>query len=568
MTRILVIGPTRSGKSAVAERLAAATGHPVVVITPGLVTDAEMAERIAAHRRRRPAGWTTLETADLAAAVMSSAPDDTVLVDALDTWLTRRMGEAGLWTEAAVAPLGAAGRAARDTVLAELTGFWDTAGARPGTTLVVAGQPGWGPTPTDAATRRYLDLHGDAGQRLSAGADRVVLAVAGRAVEVADRLPAALDPPTRSGPPGAVMQREADRGVVVAGRRPPPDDMAGRLREHGDRQVPAGTVDLAVNVVPGPPRWLRDRLEAALDRADAYPDDTQARAAAAARHHRPLEECLVLDGAAEAIWLLAAALRPRLAACVHPSFTEPEAALRACGHPVVRVQRDPAAGWALDPATVPADADLVVVGRPDNPTGVVDPVATVEALARPGRILVVDEAFAELLDDAAGVADRRDLPGVVAVRSLTKLWGLAGLRVGYLVADAELVAQLAAHRQPWPVNALALEAVVACVEADEHRRGRARAVAAERDHLLAALRSVPGLTVWPSAANFVLVHAPGHPDLRRRLLDRGLAVRRGDTFPGLGPDHVRIAVRDRATTDRLVTALSDAVAARPSASRS
>jgi histidinol-phosphate/aromatic aminotransferase/cobyric acid decarboxylase-like protein len=367
-----------------------------------------------------------------------------------------------------------------------------------------------------------VDLHGLAVQALSEAAGEVLLVVGGRALP----LPAVPEP-----------------AVPAA------------LREHGDRQVPAGAVDLAVNVLPGPPQWLAGRLAAMVGDLAGYPDDRAARAAAAARHHRPASECLVVDGAAEAFWLLAQALRPRLAACVHPSFTEPEVALRATGVPVVRVQRR-AGGWALDPAAVPAGADLVVVGRPDNPTGALDPVDTIASLTRPGRTLVVDESFAEFLDDAGGFADRRDLPGVVAVRSLGKLWGLAGLRVGYLVGPAALVDRLAAVRQPWSGNTLALAAIEALTDpaAEPERRERAGEVARRRAELVAALREVPRLEVWDAPANFLLLRSPV-AGLRDRLLAHGLAARRADTFPGLDDRAVRVAVRDAAVHHRLVTAL-------------
>ena len=88
----------------------------------------------------------------------------------------------------------------------------------------------------------------------------------------------------------------------------------------------------------------------------------------------------------------------------------------------------------LDPDLVPAGADLVVLGNPTNPTARLHPVEILERLARPGRILVVDEAFADAVPgEPATLAARRDLPGLVVVRSLTKTWGLAGLRVGYLL---------------------------------------------------------------------------------------------------------------------------------------
>ena len=336
---------------------------------------------------------------------------------------------------------------------------------------------------------------------------------------------------------------------------PDPRDqpLPGPLHDHGDRQVPDGAVDLAVNVWDPTPEWLRAEL-ASVD-LGAYPDPTPAVAAVAARHGVTGVECLPLNGAAEGFWLVAQALRPRLAACVHPSFTAPEAALRAAGVPVHRVHRDPDAGFALDPADVPEEADLVVLGRPDNPTGRLEAPGLVAALARPGRVLVVDEAFADFLPDAASVY-AGGIPGLVCVRSLTKLWGLAGLRVGYLLAAPELVARLRAVRQPWPVSSPALRAIALLAGAEEERRLRADAVARARTELVDALAPAP-VTVWPSPANFLLLR--GEEGLRERLLGHGLAARRAETFPGLDDRYVRVAVHpDPAARAALVAALTSA----------
>ncbi|HEU0287948.1 MAG TPA: Rv2231c family pyridoxal phosphate-dependent protein CobC, partial [Nocardioidaceae bacterium] len=393
-------------------------------------------------------------------------------------------------------------------------------------TWVIAGQPGLGVHAAGPGARRYVDLHGLSVQAVADAADDVFLVVGGR--------------------------------VAPLDRLDPASEVPSALRSHGDAQVPAGAVDLAVNVEPGPPEWLAARLTAAVHDLAGYPDDRPARAAAAARHGRLPEECLVTNGASELFWLLGSVLRPRRAACVHPSFTEPEAALRSSGVPVVRVMRDPDRDWLLDPETVPVDADLVVVGRPDNPTGVLDPVSTIERLCRPGRTVVVDEAFAEFLDDADGFAGLRDLPGLICVRSLTKLWGLAGLRVGYAVGPAALVGRLAERRQPWSPNTLALVALESIVDAEDERRSRAADVARRRSDLIRDLRTVAGLQVWEPHANFVLVQGP-RPGLRDRLLEHGLAARRADTFPGLDDRAIRVAVRDPKTNRRLVAALHDIV---------
>ena len=306
-----------------------------------------------------------------------------------------------------------------------------------------------------------------------------------------------------------------------------------------------------------PPDWLAAPIAAALADLARYPDDGPARAALAARHRRPADEVLLTAGAAQAFTLLAQArLGVRRPVVVHPQFTEPEAALAAAGHRVDRALLPPP--FTLDPEVVPEAADLVVIGNPTNPTSVAHPADTVAALARAGRLLVVDEAFADTVPgEPDSLAARRDLPGLVVLRSLTKTWGLAGLRIGYLLGPADVVARLAAVQPLWPVSTPALAAAVACASdravAAEERI--ARELTARRDHLVAGLAALPAVTVaGRPASNFVLVHVPDGARLRQRLRAAGFALRRGDTFPGLGPDWLRIAVRDTATSDSLLKA--------------
>ena len=331
------------------------------------------------------------------------------------------------------------------------------------------------------------------------------------------------------------------------------------LFHHGDAELAPGLVDLAVNVrADAPPPWLRAVLHASIDAAAAYPDPAPARAAVAAAHGRPEDEVLLTAGAAEAFVLVARALRPGLAAVVHPSFTEPEAALRAVGHPVTRVLLRADDGWRLDPAAVPEDADLVVLGNPTNPTSVLHPAGAVAALARPGRVLLVDEAFADTVPgEPASLAHRRDLPGLLVVRSLTKTWGLAGLRVGYALGPPDLVAALAAQQPHWPVSTPALAALAACTTpaARAEADAWARELAGHRAALLAALPPSVQVVAEPASA-FVLLRVPDGARVREQLRAQGWAVRRGDTFPGLSGDHLRVAVRDPATSGAFAQVLA------------
>ncbi|MGW4395902.1 Rv2231c family pyridoxal phosphate-dependent protein CobC [Amycolatopsis nivea] len=336
------------------------------------------------------------------------------------------------------------------------------------------------------------------------------------------------------------------------------------LHHHGDREVGEGLVDLAVNVrLPAPPSWLRAELAAALDDLAAYPDPTRAAEAVAVRHGRDFADVLVTAGAAEAFTLLAS-LPAEHAVVVHPQFTEPEAALRAAGHPVDRIILSEVDGYRLDPAAVPDSADLVFVGNPTNPTSVLHPADSLRALARPGRVLVVDEAFLDAVPGEVESLAGERIPGVVVVRSLTKTWGLAGLRAGYVLAEPALIARLRAVQPPWSVSTLAAVATVACCRpaALEEAEKLAAAAEADRDYLESGL-AAQGITVLGTPRGpFVLIRVPGGANVRLRLREAGYAVRRGDTFPGLGPDHLRIAVRDRATTDAFLAALANDSGAR------
>lgn len=356
------------------------------------------------------------------------------------------------------------------------------------------------------------------------------------------------------------------------------DDRAGEsgpqqgghdLRHHGDAEVrdaSPGLVDLAVNVRTGtPPAWLRERIADALGSLAAYPDDRAARAAVARRHGLPVDRVLLTAGAAEAFVLLARALKVRRPVVVHPQFTEPEAALRDAGHEVGRVLLREEDGFRLRPDAVPGDADLVVVGNPTNPTSVLHRAADVASLARPGRYLVVDEAFMDALPgEPEALAGRTDVPGLVVLRSLTKTWGLAGLRIGYVLAEPETIAALERAQPLWPVSAPALVAAEACMAADALAEAEDAAVrtAADRAHLLAGLAEFDEVRAVEDAAGpFVLIRVRRAAQVRERLRSLGFAVRRGDTFPGLDGEWLRLAVRDRTTTNRFLLALDQALTA-------
>jgi len=236
------------------------------------------------------------------------------------------------------------------------------------------------------------------------------------------------------------------------------------------------------------------------------------------------------------------ALRPRLVALIAPSFTEPEAVLDAAGVPFEHVVLPPP--FHLADAVVPDAADVVVVGNPTNPTSVLHPREQILALRRTGRLVVVDEAFADAVPGEPDSLAAMSLPDVVVLRSLTKTWALAGLRIGYALGPAEVLDRMTAGRAHWPLGTLQLEAIAACSSARavaEAERG-ARRLRELRGEMVDALTSI-GVDVVDGSAPFVLFAVPDAELMRKHLDGKGIAVRRCDTFVGLPGEYLRAAVR-------------------------
>ncbi|WP_423131024.1 Rv2231c family pyridoxal phosphate-dependent protein CobC [Gordonia malaquae] len=332
---------------------------------------------------------------------------------------------------------------------------------------------------------------------------------------------------------------------------------------HGDADAGPGLIDFAVNVRPGPPPFIVEALTSRIADLAAYPSDADTEAAtarAAALHGRDVRDVLLLGGAAEGFELVAR-LGFSHAALIQPSFTEPARVLIAAGTRVTHVTPPPP--WCLSDAQVPEDADLVVVGNPTNPTSVLHPAADILALRRPGRTILVDEAFADLTLDGGSLEPESvahlAVDDLIVVRSVTKTFGLAGLRAGYLLASPRTIDAMTVGRRHWPLGTLTLTALHACLggAGQAYAHEQARIVAADRAHLVTRLGEIGLSPLAPPRAPYVLLSTPNALDLKVALTGRGFAVRNCANFVGLGSDHLRLAVRPAELTDGLIAAVQD-----------
>lgn len=334
----------------------------------------------------------------------------------------------------------------------------------------------------------------------------------------------------------------------------------------------AEPLDFSANVNPyGMSPAAREAAIAAVDQAIYYPDPKSRRLVSAiAAHDGVNESCICAgNGAADLIIRLAAALAPRRALVLAPTFSEYEDALLQLSCQVQRCTLAEKDGFVPTVSLLDAvvdGIDAVFVCEPNNPTGLCMGRALLLALLTKcrevGAVLVVDECFNGFLPSPASssIIDKVEgEPGLVVLRAFTKLYGMAGLRLGYLLcSDAELLARIEAHGQSWPVSCVAQAAGVAALTDGDWVGSCLQKVADSRAKLACDLTAL-GLEVWPSQANYLMFRSPV-TDLYQRLAQQGVLVRDCSNYHGLGPGFYRVAVKDSASNDLLVKAIGDVLA--------
>jgi threonine-phosphate decarboxylase len=333
---------------------------------------------------------------------------------------------------------------------------------------------------------------------------------------------------------------------------------------------PEMIVDFSSNINPlGPsPRVLRT-LRSHLRWISRYPElHAVGLIRDLARFHNLPEETIVVgNGSTALIYRLPTALMAKTALVLHPTFSEYERAFGLHGCRVDVIMRDEAQGfrppWPRLFERLQRGYGAVIVCNPNNPTGDLIPQVElsefVEQAARVSTVVVVDEAFMDFQEDASLKQEVLRRGNLIVLRSMTKCFALAGLRLGFLVASPPLAKRLREADEPWAVSALAQIAGRESLKDRNYLRRTLELIPTERHYLLEGLARLPGLTVFPSVANFLLLKITrpdwDAPRLQQELIRYGILIRDCRSFPGLGGAYVRIAVRGRNDNGRLLRAL-------------
>lgn len=339
-------------------------------------------------------------------------------------------------------------------------------------------------------------------------------------------------------------------------------DWAGYRAQYGH-----DALDFSANVSPlGLPQGVANAIAAALPHADRYPDPLcrALRAKLAPHEGIPAESILCGNGAADLIFRLAWAAKPRTALVTAPTFAEYAAALESAGCAVRRHFLQAEVDFAVTDSilsSITPEVDMVFLCQPNNPTGQLASPALVEQLLHRcevcGAVLVVDECFLDFLPEGDALSAKRLLhsPNLVILKAFTKLYGMAGVRLGYCIcSDEARLARMQAAGQPWAVSGLAQAAGIAALDETDYVSRVRALIAAQRPLLANGLRAL-GLRVIEGRANYLLFQAP--ETLGDALKRKGAVVRSCGNYPGLSACWYRTAVRTETENRQLLQLLGE-----------
>ncbi len=287
-----------------------------------------------------------------------------------------------------------------------------------------------------------------------------------------------------------------------------------------------------------------------------YPDPSAAelKNAVANRYGVAKENLVLLNGAAEFFYLYCNVVKPRKILIPVPSFSEYEKAARAVGAYVEHFYLREENNFELDAEKILAKVtaekfDCVIIGRPNNPTGNIISLDAVQKISRAVKILV-DESFIDFMP----IESARQLvnANIATVQSLTKIFAIPGLRLGFAVVEKNLAERLNFSKDVWNVNFLAQKAGVAALADKKFLRDTRTWLDAEKKYFAAKLKTLPNVKVFAPTVNFVLLKLKSRDAANfvvQRLREEKILVRSCGNFAGLDERFLRLAIRLRAENE-------------------
>ena len=343
----------------------------------------------------------------------------------------------------------------------------------------------------------------------------------------------------------------------------------------GLRRPINGILDFSASINPlGPsPKAIQAAIQG-LSALSHYPDPEcwEIRRVLALRWKLSPEHFVIGNGSTELIDLLPRALAIRRVLILGPTFSEYARAMaRVKGRctNLLAARRDgyrPPLEKAIELVESSRSGrrpiDALVLCHPNSPTGQAGEAADVAKLARSADRLgiwtILDETFAEYCPDRSMLSRCARYGRLIVLRSFTKFYALPGLRIGYMVASKETSRRVLEVQPPWSVNTLAQQAAGAAFSDRRHARRSLAYTRKERERFITRLRLIPGLRVFPSHANFLLLELPRScraSQLTKVLGRQGLLIRDCSSVPGLNERSIRVAVRKSKENDLLTAAL-------------
>ncbi|WP_147533604.1 threonine-phosphate decarboxylase CobD [Bacillus marasmi] len=334
-------------------------------------------------------------------------------------------------------------------------------------------------------------------------------------------------------------------------------------------------LDFSANINPlGPPPKVMQTIKEQLETIVHYPDPAQRKLKEklARRLELQTEQIIIGNGAAECMALIILALEPKTVGVVYPCFSEYEKLSNAFGAKIkacygrAEQQFKPK---LQDLFALFNEVDLVFIGHPNNPTGVIYSLAELEEIAAQAEstntYLVIDEAFIDFIPKNKQVTllpNLEQYKNIIFVRSMTKFYAIPGLRLGFAVAQPEIIAKLQNKQVTWSVNQLALTAGEICLDEIQYEEETIALIEEQREYLKQAIQERFGWFVFSGQANFLLIRLPQSMNVAKlqwEMGKRGVMIRSCAMYPGLTDQDFRIAVRTKQENDQLLSALQKVV---------